>query len=183
MPGPSPVPAPEPAPIDAGAFADLQRELRGIAARMLRRERAGHTLQPTALMHEAWLRLAQVRQPWQNRTHFMSVAASAMRRVLVDHGRARACGKRGAAAGRVTLTTGILGAAAAPDDVLVVDEALERLAALDPKLAQIVELRVFGGLAHPEIAEITGCSLRTIERGWRSARAFLRRALRGDDGA
>jgi RNA polymerase sigma factor (TIGR02999 family) len=171
----------EPAP--AVAFTEVERELHGIAARLLRRERAGHTLQPTALLHEAWLRLASVRHPWQDRTHFVSAAARAMRRILVEHGRARAAAKRGGGVGRVTLATGILGDGAAPDDVLVVDEALQRLAALDPRLAQIVELRVFGGLDHPEIAGHLGCSLRTVERDWRTARAFLRRTLRGDDEA
>jgi RNA polymerase sigma factor (TIGR02999 family) len=104
-----------------------------------------------------------------------------MRRVLVEHGRASARGKRGAGADRVTLATDIHGAASAPEDVVAVDEAMQQLAALDPELEQIAELRVFGGLDLPAIAAVTGRSLRTVERSWRLVRAFLRRALGGED--
>jgi RNA polymerase sigma factor (TIGR02999 family) len=171
---------PEPgsgSPPDTELYAAVERELHAIAARLLRGERASHTLQATALMHEAWLRLARVHQPWQDHGHFVCAAAGTMRRVLVEHARARGRDKRGAGAHPVTLSTDIHGAAAAPEDVLVVDDALQRLAALDAELAEIVELRVFGGLGHRQIAEATGRSLRSVERGWRLARAFLRRLL------
>lgn len=171
---------PEP-PADPALFAAVERELHEIAARMLHGERTGHTLQPTALVHEAWLRLARVHQSWQDRTHFVRAAAGTMRRVLVEHARARARDKRGAGVARVTLSTDIHGRAAAPDDVLQVDEALQQLAALDPELEQIVELRVFGGLEHQEVAVVTGRSLRSVERAWRTARAFLRHRLGDDD--
>jgi RNA polymerase sigma factor (TIGR02999 family) len=155
----------------------MERELRRIASQLLSGERADHTLQPTALMHEAWLRLSGAGGPWQDRAHFVRAAARTMRFVLIDHARAHA---RRAGVRRVTLSTDI-GGAAAPSDVLIVDEALQQLAAVDPELAQIVELRVFGGLDHPEIAAVLGRSLRTVERGWRSARAFLRRTLGDGD--
>jgi RNA polymerase sigma factor (TIGR02999 family) len=166
----------------ADPYAAVERELHAIAAGLLRGERAGHTLQPTALMHEAWLRLARVHAPWQDRSHFVRAAAGTMRRVLVEHGRARGREKRGAGADRVTLSTEIHGATAPPDDVIAVEEALQRLAEVDPDLVEIAELRVFGGLPHPEIAAVTGSSLRSVERRWRLARAFLRRALGGGDG-
>ena len=177
VPGSPPVP-PEP---EKDLYSAVASELHGIAARMLRGERADHTLQPTALMHEAWLRLARVHSAWQDRSHFVRAAAGTMRRVLVDHARGRAREKRGGGADRLTLSTDIHGSVAAQDDVLAVDEALQQLAALDPELVELVELRVFGGLNHKEIAEVTGHSLRTVERSWRLARAFLRRAL-GDNG-
>lgn len=176
-PPPSP---PEPAQPSAELYARVESELHRIAGGLLRGERAHHTLQPTALMHEAWLRLAQVHQPWQDRAHFVRAAASTMRRVLVEHGRARAREKRGAGVERVTLSTEIGGSEPAPADVLVVDEALAHLGAVDPDLARLAELRVFGGLDHREIAAVTGSSLRTVERDWRLARAVLRRALGGD---
>jgi RNA polymerase sigma factor (TIGR02999 family) len=166
---------PEPAP--AELYAAVERELRAIADRMLAGERSNHTLQPTALMHEAWLRLERVHQPWQDRAHFVRAAAGTMRRVLVEHGRARRRDKRGGGAAHVTLSTGIHGEGASPDDLLAVDEALQRLQELDPELAQVVELRVFGGLEHREIAAVLGRSPRTVDRSWRLARAFLRQAL------
>lgn len=179
------MPQPEPGrPAAAPAlYAAVEQELHAIAARLLQGERSGHTLQPTALLHEAWLRLAHVQQPWADRDHFVRAAAGTMRRVLVEHARARARDKRGAGAARVTLTTDIHGGAPAPDDVLLVDEVLQQLAALDPELERVVELRVFGGLEHKEIAALTGQSLRSVERAWRTARAFLRRRLGGDDDA
>jgi len=179
-PLPAPPPAPEPEAPSAELYARVERELHRIASGLLRGERAHHTLQPTALMHEAWLRLAEVHRPWQDRAHFVRAAAGTMRRILVEHGRARARDKRGAGAERVTLSTEIGGTAPAPADVLVVDEALERLSEVDPELARLAELRVFGGLEHREIAMVTGSSLRSVERDWRLARAVLRRALGGD---
>jgi RNA polymerase sigma factor (TIGR02999 family) len=170
---------PEPGPADPELLAAVERELHGIAERLLRGERKSHTLQPTALMHEAWLRLAHVHAPWNDRAHFVRTAARTMRRVLIDHARAHARAVHGKG---VTLATDIAGGAA-PNDVLVVHEALEALGVLDPELEQIVELRVFGGLDNPEIAALTGRSLRTVERGWRSARAFLRQKLGGGSDA
>jgi RNA polymerase sigma factor (TIGR02999 family) len=181
MPGRPDVPSPEQTPLSAELYAAVERELHAIAARLLQAERANHTLQPTALMHEAWLRLVRVHAPWQDQAHFVRAAAGTMRRVLVEHGRASARGKRGAGADRVTLATDIHGAASAPEDVVAVDEAMQQLAALDPELEQIAELRVFGGLDLPAIAAVTGRSLRTVERSWRLVRAFLRRALGGED--
>lgn len=168
---------------DAELFAAVESELHAIAARLLGRERKDHTLQPTALMNEAWLRLARARPAWNDRTHFVRATARTMRRVLVEHARARARDKRGAGADKVTLSTDIHGLQAPPDDVLAVHDALQQLAALDPELEQIVELRVFGGLEHAEIAAVMGSSLRTVERSWRTARALLRRRLGGDDEA
>lgn len=161
-------------------YAAVERELHAIAGRLLRGERNDHTLQPTALLHEAWLRLAGVHEPWRDQTHFVAAAAGAMRRVLVDHARARGRDKRGGGGARVTLAPELLDATIEPSDVLAVDDAVLSLAAVDPELARIVELRVFGGLTHPEIAALLDVSLRHVERGWRLARAFLRRELGGE---
>jgi RNA polymerase sigma factor (TIGR02999 family) len=180
MPEPALGSSPDPEPT-AELYSMVEGELRAIAANMLRRERADHTLQPTALMHEAWLRLARAHSPWQDRSQFVRAAAGTMRRVLVEHARARARRKRGGGADRLTLSTDIQGRAPQPHEVLAVDEAMQRLAALDPDLEQIVELRVFGGLDHADVAAVTGRSLRTVERSWRLARAVLRRILGGDD--
>ncbi len=177
-PRPSPDATPEPTELDAERFAALQRELHAVAANLMRGERASHTLQPTALLHEAWLRLARADVCWQDHAHFVRTVARTMRRVLVEHARARGRDKRDGG-NRVTLATGLSARGDQPDDLLAVDEALARLEALDPELARIVELRVFGGLAHPEIAAAIDRSLRTVERGWRAARAFLARDLRG----
>lgn len=158
----------------------LYDELRRIASGQLSRERAGHTLQPTALVHEAWLRL--VDDPARGvagRRHFLSLAARVMRRVLVDHARERGAQKRGGGAARVTLDGAVALYEARELDLLALEEALERLAALDPELLRFVELRFFAGLTNEEVAEVEGCSLRHVERGWSTARAFLRDALAG----
>lgn len=168
------------APSSPALYAAVERELRAIASRLLRGERTDHTLQPTALLHEAWLRLSEVHAPWRDQTHFVAAAAGAMRRVLVDHARARGRDKRGGGNARITLSPELLDATVEPSDVLAVDDALARLAAVDAELERIVELRVFGGLTHPEIAALLGVSLRRVERGWRLARAFLRRELGGE---
>jgi RNA polymerase sigma factor (TIGR02999 family) len=178
--GPLLSPSPADAPQGGELYATLERELHGIAARLLQGERKNHTLQPTALLHEAWLRMEQVHKPWADQGHFVRAAAGTMRRVLVDHARAREREKRGGGE-RLTLSTELLGGSKGTDDLLAVDEALERLAAQDQELARIVELRVFGGLGHAEVAQALGCSLRTVERGWRLARAFLRQALGDGD--
>ena len=155
-------------------------ELRSQADRALRREAVGHTLQPTALVHEAYLRLVdQSRVPWQNRAQFFGIAARCMRRVLVDHARARGAAKRGGADVRAALDEE--GVAAATDEpapmVVAVHEALERLAVLDPEQARLVELRYFGGLTIEETAEALAISPATVKREWAVARAWLRREL------
>jgi RNA polymerase sigma factor (TIGR02999 family) len=158
----------------------VYEELRRIAARHLRAERSGHTLQPTALVNEAYMRLVdQTRVDWQGRTHFYAVAAGAMRRILIDHARGRRRLKRGGAAQRVTFSEDLPVPAAFDADVLDVHEALERLAAIDERQARIVELRYFGGLGVDEVAEVLGVSKRTVEAEWTHAKAWLRRALAG----
>jgi RNA polymerase sigma factor (TIGR02999 family) len=164
-------------------YAELRRQAR----HALRREGEGHTLQPTALVHEAWLRLVgQQDARWESRTQFLAVAAQMMRRVLVDHARTRHARKRGGGAVQVTLSdvdragSAQGGAAAAsPDavDVLALDDALARLAAMDPKKAQLVELRYFAGLSIPEAAAALGVSVATVGREWAVARMWLRREL------
>ncbi|HYX20246.1 MAG TPA: sigma-70 family RNA polymerase sigma factor [Thermoanaerobaculia bacterium] len=154
-------------------------ELRRIAERQFRRERAGHTLQPTAVVHEAYFRLVdQTRVTWKNRGHFFAIAAQAMRRILIDHARAREAHKRGGREERVTLDLGIASAEPADDvNVLALDEALVRLKALDEPQARIVELRFFGGLSIEETAEVLETSASSVKREFRSARAWLFREL------
>jgi RNA polymerase sigma factor (TIGR02999 family) len=153
-------------------------ELRRIAARRLRHERAGHTLQPTALVHEAYLRLVEQRNvSWQNRAHFYGVAAQVMRRILVDHARRHAARKRGDGAHRVPLEEVDHVLAAPETSVLALDQALTRLEQLDPGLAQIVELRAFGGMTIEESAHVLKVSPSTAKREWRTAKAWLTREL------
>ncbi|MCB9915042.1 MAG: sigma-70 family RNA polymerase sigma factor [Planctomycetes bacterium] len=154
-------------------------QLRELAERYLRRERIDHTLQPTALVHEAWLRL-EGDGAWRDRTHFFATAARAMRHVLVDHARARRRAKRGGGWARVELDPG-LGLDERELDLVDLDRALAELAARDERQAALVELRFFGGLAMPAVAEVLGVSLGTAERDWRFARAWLARALNADD--
>lgn len=173
---------------DAGAgdrLLDLvYPELHRIAERQMRRERPGHTLQPTAVVHEAYLKLVdQSRVDWRNRAHFLGVAAQAMRRLLVDHARGRARDKRGGGATLVEIDSAAGEAAAAVParsvDLLAFDQALERLAALDATQAKLVELRFFGGLTVDEAAEALAISTATAGREFRSARAFLALELGG----
>jgi len=158
-------------------------ELRAIADRYMRRERAGHTLQATALVHDAFLKLVdQTRVQWQDRAHFFAVASQAMRRILVDHARARHAGKRGAGAAHVPVADTVVLAhepALSPEDLLALDTALTELAAFDPHQARIVELRYFGGLSIEETAEALGISPATVKREWALARAWLHRRLTG----
>jgi RNA polymerase sigma factor, TIGR02999 family len=160
-------------------LAAIYDELHRQAARAMRREGDAHTLQATAVVHEAYLRLVdQRRVEWRSRAHFFGVAAQMMRRVLVDHARARLADKRGGALQRVTL--GHASAGSEPDadlDVLALHDALERLAALDPGQARLVELRYFGGLGIEDTAEALGVSPATVKREWAVARAWLRREL------
>ncbi len=169
---------------DEDAFRDLMdlvyRDLRRRADAYLRRERSDHSLAPTGLVHETYLKLVgEAHLPWSDRSHFFAVAARAMRQILVDHARRRAAAKRGGAAERVTLRDA---AGPAPDeaaDLVALDAALERLAALDPEQARLVELRYFAGLTIEETAEALGSSPATVKRSWASARAFLFAELNG----
>jgi len=159
-------------------------ELRALADAYMRRERAGHTLQPTALVHEAFLRLLRLPPgSVQNRIHFFALAAQAMRRILADHARRHRAAKRGGGAVRVPLELVEGGAPAAPagDDVAAddLDAALEDLAKLDERQARVVELRFFGGLSIEETAEVLAVSTATVKRDWLVARAWLHRELRG----
>ncbi len=157
-------------------------ELRRLAASYMRRERPGQTLQATALVHEAYVRLIRPGdQPWTGRTHFLAIAALSMRQVLVDRARRRGAVKRGGADQRITLDDALL-AAPAPDagiDLVALDAALARLAELDALQARIVELRYFGGLTVEETAAAVDLSPATVKRHWTLARAFLKRALAG----
>jgi RNA polymerase sigma factor (TIGR02999 family) len=157
----------------------VYEELHRQAARAMRREGHEHTLQTTALVHEAYLRLVdQQRVQWRNRAHFFGIAAEVMRRVLVDHARARLAAKRGGGVQRITLGDALVGSGDAQDaDVLALHEALEKLALLDPDQARLVELRYFAGLTIEESAEAMGVSPATVKREWALARAWLRREL------
>ncbi len=162
----------------AQLFELLYDELRRMARSHLRREDAGHTLTPTALSHEAWFRLAeQSRTRWQNRSHFLAVASTMMRRILVNHEKARRAAKRDAELVPVTLS-GLAELGAPPDrDLLAVHEALLALEATDARAAKVVELRFYGGLELTEVAEAMGLSLATVNRDWALARAWLHREL------
>ena len=155
---------------------ELYAELRRQAARAMQRESPEHTLQATALVHEAWLRLAGQRHvAWKGRAHFLGIAGQLMRRILVDHARARHAATR---AGGTRVTLGDVAAAEeAGLDVLALDDALQRLAALDPEQARLVELRYFAGLSIEETAQALDCSPATVKREWAIARAWLRREL------
>jgi RNA polymerase sigma factor (TIGR02999 family) len=154
-------------------------ELRRLAARSLRRERRAESLQPTALVHEAYIDLIdQNRVQWRNRRHFYAVAAQAIRRILVDHARARLAVKRGGGIAVEELEGDVEGPRGpAPIDVLALEAALERLAASDPEGARLIELRFYGGLSLEEIAELVGRSMASVKRDLRAARAFLHREL------
>ena len=153
-------------------------ELRRLAASYLRRERPDHTLQPTALVHEAYIRLIDQRQvDWSNRAQFIGLAAVMMRRILVNHARDRIAAKRGGSAERVPLTIVAEQIGAPEVDLLGLDEALDRLAELDGRKSQIVELKFFGGLTMDEIAATVGVSRATVERDWTYARAWLYREV------
>lgn len=156
----------------------LYHEFRDLAASYLRREGPGHTLQPTALVHEAFMKLIdQTRVDWKGRTHFFAVGAQVMRRILVDHARRRLRDKRGGGRQRVELTDDITISRERDADVLAVDEALDKLQSIDPRQAKVVELRFFGGMTVAEVAESLGVSKRTVEADWTHARAWLRREL------
>jgi RNA polymerase sigma factor (TIGR02999 family) len=164
-------------------YPAIYGELRRVAQRYMSRERQNHTLQPTALVHEAWLRLQNERGVmWQGRTHGLALGAQAMRRLLVDYGRRQKRDKRGGGAHPVPLDNLLEPGAtdAVPvEDLLTLEAALTRLEAVDPRAAQVVVLRFFSGMSNPEVAEHLGLSVRTVEGDWTHARAWLKRELGG----
>jgi RNA polymerase sigma-70 factor, ECF subfamily len=158
----------------------VYEELRRVARGIFRRERADHTLQPTALVHEVFMKLVDESDVnWQSRAHFMAIAARAMRRVLVDHSRAQSAEKRGGGNELVPLDQAVVYSEDRSPEILLLDRALDELAALDPRQARIVELRFFGGLTGEEIAEAVGISTATVTRELRVAQAWLYRAMSG----
>ena len=161
-----------------GLLPLVYAELRRLASSYLRREAIGHTLQPTELVHEAYLRLIdQRRVHWRNRAHFYGIAAQIMRRILVDHARTRGAEKRGAGWEHVPLVEDQVPRGEGDVDIVALDEALTRLAEMDPQQARIVELRYFGGLTIDEVAEVTRTSAATVVREWTVAKAWLRAEL------
>jgi RNA polymerase sigma-70 factor, ECF subfamily len=166
----------------ARMLALVYDELRRMASAYLRHERRDHTLQTTALVHEAYLRLAgQTDLGWKNKAHFRAIAAQTMRRILIEHARARGRKKRGSAPQHVALDSELALASTPTIDLEAIDQALVRLEALDRQQARIVELRFFGGLTVEETAEVLSISKTTVKRDWAMARAWLRRALEDDE--
>lgn len=164
-------------------FPLIYDELHRLAQRYLEGERMDHTLQATALVHEAWMRLAgQEDSRWKNRAHFVGVAATAMRCVLVDHARARNARKRGGGRTKLPIDEALTLFEEAATDLVALDDAIDRLGQKDAQLGRMVELRFFGGLTVDETAEVLGVSSPTVARGWRVARAWLRSELAPDDG-
>ncbi|HMB71449.1 MAG TPA: sigma-70 family RNA polymerase sigma factor [bacterium] len=165
-----------PVPAEAGEalFEAVYEELRRIARRLMNGQRPDHTLQPTALVHEAYLKLADSRRvPWQGRAHFMRVAARAMRQILINHARDRSALKRGGAWQRVTLDEDVAGRPDRNLELLELDDALQRLASRDARMAQVVELKVFAGMKVREVAHVLGVSPRTVDNDWKVARLWL----------
>lgn len=149
-------------------------ELRRLAAHYLRGERPDHTLQPTALVHEAYLRLTRLTDlDWQSRSHFFATAATVMRRILVDHARAQGANKREGFREAINIEDALVASPEKSAELIALDEALERLAKLDARRSKIVELKFFGGLSEEETAEVLGISARTVKRDWRVAKAWL----------
>ena len=149
-------------------------ELRKLAAHYLKSEREGHTLQPTALVHEAFLKLVAQETAWQNRNHFFAMAANLMRRILVDYARGYKAEKRGGDAEKISLEDAFVFVKEKPAEMIALDEALEELAKIDARRAKVVELKFFGGLNHDEIAEFLGVHPNTVLRDWNLARAWLK---------
>lgn len=171
---------------DKAALDDLvpmvQAELRRIARRYMRREDPGHTLQTSALINEAYIRLIDQQDvQWQNRAHFFAVAAQVMRHILVDHARRHAYAKRGGGARKVSLDEATVSTEQRAAELIALDDALNKLAALDPRKSKIIELRFFGGLNIEETAEAMKISSPTVQREWRSAKAWLRREMNKSD--
>ncbi len=156
----------------------VYEELRQLARHQMANERRGHTLHPTALVHEAFLRLGNYdRISWQDRAHFFAMASRVMRQVLVDHARKRRAAKRGGSTPAVTLVESRSPSESVDVDLVALDQALARLAEMDPRQSSIVEMRFFGGLEHKEIAEVLGVSIATVNRDWRVAKLWLKREL------
>jgi RNA polymerase sigma factor (TIGR02999 family) len=163
-------------------FSAVYQKLRNLAGQFFRREPKGNTLQPTALVHEAYMKLVdQTQVDWQGQTHFFAVAAQAMRRILVDHARRRGAEKRGGNRHRIELNDDLVGEAERSEEILSLENALTKLTNLDPRQAQMVELRFFGGLSVAEVAQVMGMSTRSVEREWTMVRAWLRRELSTSD--
>lgn len=161
----------------------VERELQLLAHRYLRRERAGHTLQTTALVNEAYLRLVDQREPrWQSRAHFFGIAAQMMRRILIDHARKVAYAKRGGGAQKVSLDEACMLAEGRAAELVALDDALTALARVDERKSRVVEMRYFGGLSVDEAAEVLGIHPDTVTREWRRAKTFLRRELEAGGG-
>jgi RNA polymerase sigma factor (TIGR02999 family) len=163
-------------------FPLVYEELNRIARRHLRAEPGGHTLSPTALVHESYLKLVdQTRVEWQNRAHFFAVAATAMRRILLDYAKARVAAKRGGGAASITLTDEVVGdTGLGPDEFIALNDALDRMEAFNPRGAEVVRYRFFGGLSHDETAHVMELSPVTVRRAWTSAKAWLRREMDGE---
>ncbi len=153
-------------------------ELRRLARIYMRRERVGHTLQSTAVVHEAYIRLVDQDVKWSGKSHFLAIAAQMMRRILVDHARARSAGKRGSGIAPIPLEDDMVASEKQADELLALDEALQQLAKVDALRAQIVELRFFGGLSKEETASILGIPSATVQRQWAGAKAWLYSAMR-----
>jgi RNA polymerase sigma factor (TIGR02999 family) len=152
-------------------------EMRKLAAHYLKNEREGHTLQPTALVHEAFLKLVGQETEWQNRDHFFAMAANLMRRILVDYARRYKANKRGGEAEKVSLEDAFVFVKERPSEMLALDEALEELAKIDPRRAKVVELKFFGGMNHEEIAKVLSVHVNTVLRDWNLARAWLKKQM------
>ena len=156
----------------------IEHELHRLAHQYMNRENPGHTLQTTALVNEAYLRLIDQKSVrWQNRAHFFAIAAQTMRRILIDHARSRTRAKRGGKAQKISLDEVAVVSHERAGEMVALDEALERLAAIDPRRGRVVELRFYGGLSNDEIAEVLGLSPNTVTRDWNMARAWLYREL------
>ena len=162
-------------------FPIVYAEMRRLAAAYLRRERPDHTLQSTALVHEAYLRLIDQKVSWQNRAHFLGIAAQTMRRILLDHAKRRAAAKRGGGQFTLQVDESLVGGKNRDLNLLALDDALSELERIDPVRSRIVEMRFFGGLSNEEAAEVLGVSTATVQRQWAGARAWLFHAMKDGD--
>jgi RNA polymerase sigma factor (TIGR02999 family) len=162
-------------------FPIVYAEMRRLAASYLRRERPGHTLQSTALVHEAYLRLINQKVSWQNRAHFLGIAAQMMRRILLDHAKRRIAAKRGGGQVRLRVDESVIAGKGRDLNLIALDKALSELEKIDPIRSRIVEMRFFGGLSNEEAAEVLGVSAPTVQRQWAGARAWLFQAMKTGD--
>jgi RNA polymerase sigma factor (TIGR02999 family) len=162
-------------------FPIVYAEMRRLAASYLRRERPGHTLQSTALVHEAYLRLINQKVSWQNRAHFLGIAAQTMRRILLDHAKRRIAAKRGGGQLTLRVDESVIAGKGRDLNLIALDKALSELEKIDPIRSRIVEMRFFGGLSNEEAAEVLGVSAPTVQRQWAGARAWLFQAMKTGD--